>query len=631
MLRRAWSVAVMAISLTQAGGGNAAEPEPGIVPPWAQARDPDEVLVFKTTPQGDLKLNIYRPQGWKAEDRRPAIVFWFGGGFTKGTIKAFSRQSSYFATRGLVCVCAEYRIKDVHGTDIDKCVEDARSAMRWVKGHASQLGIAPEKIIAAGGSAGGTLALSVALADGPDAKEDDLQISTRPCALILFNPAQGPAIAGFGQKIQGTTEEKKQVGDLLSAIDRPRSDQPPTIMFFGTDDRLLGASRDFCGKAQDVGARCELWTAEGQGHSFFNRPPWYSSTLRQADVFLGSLGYVQGEPTIPATPIAVLKRLLPASETPASPPPPRDTSRLTPLPDLGTGRYQEFEGGLYPEGRNDRPAEHEAAGVALAAQVRPLDAQGRPADDGKIVLLGIGFSNTVQAFNGFQEAVAADHEVNPHLVLVNGAVGGRSAAMIQNPDDQKLGTQYWATVDERLQAAHVTREQVQAVWIKETDPAPHQGGFPKYTQTLERELTKIVQVLPRRFPNARLAYLSSRTYGGWAMRRPNGGEPGNSEPFSYESGFAVKWLLQRQIAGDAELNFAAARGDVKAPWLSWAAYLWTNGATPRKDGVFFDYNDFSERDRMHESPAGQKKVGGLLLKFFKTDATTRPWFVNASN
>ncbi|HVA51600.1 MAG TPA: hypothetical protein VNH11_34990 [Pirellulales bacterium] len=78
MLRRTWAVAVMAAGLTQARMANAAEPGPGPVPPWAQARDPDEVLVFKW-PQGDLKLHIYRPQDWKAEDRRPAIVFWFGG------------------------------------------------------------------------------------------------------------------------------------------------------------------------------------------------------------------------------------------------------------------------------------------------------------------------------------------------------------------------------------------------------------------------------------------------------------------------------------------------------------------------------------------------------------------------
>lgn len=305
--RSVWGVALIVLAGVSMA---AAQQQRPATQQWAQAREPDETLVFKTTPQGDLKLNVFRPQDWKSADRRPAILFWFGGGFTKGTITAFSRQSTYFATRGLVCICAEYRVKDVHGTDIDKCVEDARSAMRWTKGHTSQLGIDPEKIVASGGSAGGTLALSVTLADGPDAKDDDLQVSTRPAALVLFNPAQGQAIAGIAQRIQAADDEKKRVGEFLSAIDRPRKDQPPAIMFFGTDDRLLRASHDFCAKTGEIGAQCELWTAQGQGHSFFNRPPWYSATLRQADLFLGSLGYVQGEPTVPIIPGAELKREL---------------------------------------------------------------------------------------------------------------------------------------------------------------------------------------------------------------------------------------------------------------------------------------------------------------------------------
>jgi hypothetical protein len=182
-------------------------------------------------------------------------------------------------------------------------------------------------------------------------------------------------------------------------------------------------------------------------------------------------------------------------------------------------------------------------------------------------------------------------------------------------------------VDERLKAAGASRAQVQVVWIKETDPAPHMGTFPDYIRALESELTRIVQLLPKRFPNVKLVYLSSRTYGGWAKPRPDGHGPGNSEPYSYESGFAVKWLIQRQLAGEALLNFDAAKGPVKAPWLSWAAYLWTNGKTPRSDGLYFALDDFQEKDRMHESPAGQRKVGKQLVEFFKSDATTKPWFL----
>jgi Putative esterase len=215
-----------------------------------------------------------------------------------------------------------------------------------------------------------------------------------------------------------------------------------------------------------------------------------------------------------------------------------ETSKLVPLTDLGTDKYQGFAGGLYPDGQNQRPAAHEAAGLALAKQVQPLDADGKPSADGKIVLLGIGFSNTVQSFNGFVQRAAEDRGINPKVVLVNGAMGGMSARMVQDPDDKVSGTKYWTAVDDRLKEAGVTRAQVQAIWIKETDPAgQQQGGFPRYTRDLQTELSRIVQVLPRRFPNARLAYLSSRTCGGWAKAPPGRvGGPGNSEPYSYETG-----------------------------------------------------------------------------------------------
>jgi hypothetical protein len=305
-----------------------------------------------------------------------------------------------------------------------------------------------------------------------------------------------------------------------------------------------------------------------------------------------------------------------------------DTSKLVPLTDLGTDEYQGFKGGLYPGGKNERPAAHEKAGLALAKQVQPLDADGKPSADGKIVLLGIGFSNTVQSYQGFMQVAKDDKDINPRVVLVNAAVGGMSANMIQNPDEGR-GKQYWVTVDERLKAAGVTRAQVQAIWLKETNPAPHEGGFPKYIQKLQGELTKIVQILPQRFPNAKLVYLSSRTYGGWAKANM-GKAPGNSEPYSYETGFAAKWLIEEQIKGDKELNCEPDKGAVQAPWLSWGPYLWANGETKRKDGFSFKPTDFRDNDRMHHSPEGQEKIGKELLRFFKTDATTKGWFVKQS-
>ena len=301
-------------------------------------------------------------------------------------------------------------------------------------------------------------------------------------------------------------------------------------------------------------------------------------------------------------------------------PPPVDTSKLKPLTELGADEYQGFKGGLYPDGKNERPADHEKAGLALAKTVQLLDAAGKPSPDGKIVVMSVGMSNTVQAFSGFMRAAKGDKDINPKIALANGAMGGMTAKAIQNPDDKGSGTKYWDHVDEQLKAAGVTREQVQVVWIKQADAGPTQG-FPKYAQTLEAELEKVLQVLPARFPNVKLVYLSSRTYGGYAKTLLN------PEPYAYESGFSVKWLIEKQIKGESDLNYDPAKGAVKAPWLSWGPYLWANGTTKRADGFSYEEGDFSSSDGTHESESGQAKVGKELLKFFNTDSTTKDWFL----
>jgi hypothetical protein len=294
-----------------------------------------------------------------------------------------------------------------------------------------------------------------------------------------------------------------------------------------------------------------------------------------------------------------------------------DTSALKPLSELTTEKYQGFEGGLYPHAKNTRPDDHEAAGLAIAKKVVPLNKEGKPDPNGQIVLLSIGMSNTSQSSQGFSRALSQAEYKNPKLVFVNGAQGGMTAAAIQSAEGGR-GEQYWTTVDKMLQNAGVTREQVQAVWIKQADAGPT-SGFPDYAKTLQAELTRIVQLIAVRFPNCRLAYLSSRTYGGFATTNLN------PEPYAYESGFAVKWLIERQLAGDDELNFDPAKGKVRAPWLSWGPYLWANGKTPRSDGFFYEVSDFGN-DGTHQSSSGQQKVGNLLLDFFHDDSTTRSWF-----
>lgn len=267
------------------------------------ARPFNRVAVFKRTPQGELKVHIFHPPGWSARDQRPAIVFWVGGGFRSGKVGQFTAKAEYFASRGLVTICAEYRGRETHRILLDSCAEDARSAMRWVKGHAAELGVAADKIIASGGSAGGCLSLLVARAEGPDAKDDDLKISPRPSALVLFNPAVGEhvmEVVGWGGPAQAA------VNAQIVALDTPQKNEPPAVIFFGTEDSFLKVARVYDRKAQAQGSRCELWIADKMGHGFFNNQPWHDATTRKADEFLASLGYLQGPPTIKENPAAVL-------------------------------------------------------------------------------------------------------------------------------------------------------------------------------------------------------------------------------------------------------------------------------------------------------------------------------------
>jgi hypothetical protein len=299
--------------------------------------------------------------------------------------------------------------------------------------------------------------------------------------------------------------------------------------------------------------------------------------------------------------------------------PPASTTGLVPLDELGRRTYQGRQGGLYPGGSNERPARHEEAGRALAREVRPLDREGRPAADGKIVLLSIGMSNTTQEFSVFQSLANSDPDRNPRLAIVDGAQGGMAANVVSRPDSPR-GAQFWQTVADRLARAGVTPAQVQVAWIKQADPGPT-APFPDVARTLQGELETIVRLAKEKFPNLRLAYLSSRTYGGYATT------PLNPEPFAYESGFAVKWLIEKQIDGSPELNYSAARGPGRAPWLSWGPYLWADGTKARRDGLSYARSDFAQ-DGTHPAPGGARdKVARRLLDFFKSDPTARPWFL----
>ncbi len=313
----------------------------------------------------------------------------------------------------------------------------------------------------------------------------------------------------------------------------------------------------------------------------------------------------------------------------------RAVTGFTPIMDMGQNTYRGFGGGLYENGGNQVPIDHATAGSAHATAVRPLDGSGNPSASGKIVLLSVGMSNTTQEYCSqnsalpcgawtFMGQAAADSRVNhTTLALVNGASSGQTAASWDAPTDAN----YDRVRDTRLTPQGLSEHQVQAVWVKVANAVPT-VSLPSSSAdayTLETQMGNIVRALKTRYPNVKLVFFSSRIYAGYATTTLN------PEPYAYESGFAVKWLIQAQI--DQMRNSGtvvdARAGDLNynsgAPWLAWGPYLWADGATPRSDGLVWQSGDL-EGDGTHPSQSGEQKVGAMLLNFFTSSPYTTSWF-----
>ncbi len=292
-----------------------------------------------------------------------------------------------------------------------------------------------------------------------------------------------------------------------------------------------------------------------------------------------------------------------------------------PLTELGTaedvrmdGTPTGFEGGLYPDGRNVRPSLHEEAGLNISRQIHPLSKEGRlDEENGRILLISIGMSNTATEFAAFTRLAQQKAEINPRLVLINGALPNQIAERWANPEGIA-----WQELDRKITGYGFSSQQVQVAWVKLTNTGG--GEFPQKALALEADLQKVIQLLKERFPNLRLVFLSSRTrsYTYWRGLSP--------EPLAYETGFAVKWLIEKQIRGDPELNFDPERGEVKAAYLSWGPYLWSDGENPREDGFLWLASDLT-KDCTHPSSSGAEKVARQLWEFFSTDTITRDWFL----
>lgn len=286
MMRNTWSM-VLTLALVMAGSAA-----------WAAKPSPTRMITYKTVGDVELKLHVFEPAGHKAGDKTPAIVFYFGGGWVGGSPSQFYPHCAYLASRGMWAAAAEYRVSSRNKTTPIECVKDGKSAIRYVRAHASQLGIDPDKLAAGGGSAGGHVAAATATVTAFNEDSDDTSISAVPNTLVLFNPVYDNSDKGYGYS------RVKDYWQKISPMHNIEKGMPPAIVFLGREDKLIpvATAEAFKQKMLDVGSRSELHLYDGAPHGFFNQSKFggkfYRDTVYKMDVFLTSLGYLSGEPTI---------------------------------------------------------------------------------------------------------------------------------------------------------------------------------------------------------------------------------------------------------------------------------------------------------------------------------------------
>lgn len=265
---------------------------------WTLGYKPDKSVQFYQPEQGaPLQLDIFFPENHTPADKRGCIVFFFGGGWSSGSTEQFYGYGKYMSSRGLVAISAQYRTKGSHGVTPRQCVEDGKRAIRYVREHAKELGVDPDKVIGSGGSAGGHVAAACAMCPKIDATPDS-KVSCVPNALVLFNPVYDNGPSGYGHKM---------VADYwkdISPLHNIRKGQPPAVVFFGTKDTCVPVAtvKAFEKQMIEAGNACESHIYEGEAHGFFHINKGgqknFEDVLTKADAFLVKHGYLTGPNTV---------------------------------------------------------------------------------------------------------------------------------------------------------------------------------------------------------------------------------------------------------------------------------------------------------------------------------------------
>lgn len=258
---------------------------------------PDTIIVYKKIDATELKLHVFYSKKQQNMQTPAGLVFFHGGGWNGGGVAQFYNQCAYFSERGLTTISVQYRTKQSSGTSPKECLKDAKSAMRWIKSHADELGLDAGRLIAGGGSAGGHLAAALATVEGFDEPTDDMRISCKPNALLLFNPVANNAEEGYGYS------RVKTYWKEFSPYHNIKKNTAPTLIMLGSKDKLfpVNLAQKYKASMEAYGNRCDLIVYENQDHAFFNfnkSKEMHCKTIYDADIFLTSLGYLKGNPTI---------------------------------------------------------------------------------------------------------------------------------------------------------------------------------------------------------------------------------------------------------------------------------------------------------------------------------------------
>ena len=254
---------------------------------------PGKSYVYKHSGGKPREMEIYFPPGHDpSKDKVPGVILFHGGGWTSGSLGAFRKDCNYLASRGLVAATVNYRmLSKAERSKLPKgesyksvCVIDGKSAIRWFKQNAKELGVDPARIVTGGGSAGAHISVLATLNKGPNDPTDPKGIDTSVVAYLLFNPA--------------FSKDDKKFADV-NVMKFLTKEMAPAIVMYGTNDPWLKRAKPVYAKLDRLGdTTTELWYAQGEKHAFFNKEPWKTATLMAADQFLVQQGVLQGEATL---------------------------------------------------------------------------------------------------------------------------------------------------------------------------------------------------------------------------------------------------------------------------------------------------------------------------------------------